>query len=167
VSLLVEDEILDGSCHLHCVAGDFGDGVQSGCGVPGGQDEELVGGLVKEGGEACHRVVAEVEVIHQAAEQLGQDDNVVLQRIDSGDVEADGGFVAGPDTEPMVACLMGYGSEFVSQVGEERAVIGRVDDALGIRWWLAVVLKMSTSTKTEDPSSCGGSPRPTREMHRP
>jgi hypothetical protein len=47
-----EDEVSDRASHFHVVAGDFHDGVQPGCRVPGGQDEELVGGLIKKRWEA-------------------------------------------------------------------------------------------------------------------
>ena len=49
-SFLVEDEVLYRSGHLHVIAGEVHDGVQPGCRVPGGQNEELVRGLVEEGG---------------------------------------------------------------------------------------------------------------------
>jgi len=58
---------------------------------PGGQDEELVGGLIEEGGEAGHRVVPEVQVVDEAAEQLGDDHDVILEHLKSRDVEAGGG----------------------------------------------------------------------------
>jgi hypothetical protein len=38
-----------------------------------GQDEELVGGLIEEGGEAGHRLVPKVEVVDEATEQLWHD----------------------------------------------------------------------------------------------
>ena len=52
---------------------------------PGGQNEELVGGLVEEGGEAGHRVVPEMEIVDEAAEQFGQDHDVVLQGVKARD----------------------------------------------------------------------------------
>ena len=52
-----------------------------------GQDEELVGRLIQDGGEAGHRVVPEMEVVDESAEQLRQDQDVVLQGVRPGDIE--------------------------------------------------------------------------------
>ena len=111
-------------------AADFDDGVQSGCRVPGGQDEELVGGLIEEGGKAGHRVVPETQVVDQAAEQLRHDHDVVLQSGEPGDVEAGRRCVAGPHAEPAVAGLFSHSGQFVAQVREQRPVVGRVGKPL-------------------------------------
>ena len=102
-------------------------------GVPGGQDEELVGGLIEEGGEAGHRVVPEMQVVDEAAEQLGHDHDVVLERLKPRDVEAGRGCVAGPHPESGVAGLLGRGGEFVTQIREQSPVIRRVRHPLLMR----------------------------------
>jgi hypothetical protein len=102
--------------HLHGVAGDFYDGVEAGGRVSGGQDEELVRGLIQERWEACHRIVPEMQVIDEATKELGHDRKIVLLRLERSDVEAGSGNVAGPYSFSGVAGLLGYSGELVAQI---------------------------------------------------
>ena len=73
-SFLVEYEVFDGPGHLPVVTGDVHDGVQSGRGVPGGQDGEPVLSLGKERRKPRQRQVAgtQLQVVGQAPEQFGR-----------------------------------------------------------------------------------------------
>jgi len=66
-------------------------------------------GVVARTGEAGHRVVPEMQVVDEAAEQLGHDHDVVLEHLKPRYVEAFGGFVTRPHPESGVAALLGRG----------------------------------------------------------
>ena len=108
-----------------------------------------------------------MQVVDEAAEQLGHDHDVVLERREPPDVEAGGGCVAGPHPESAVAGLFGHRGQFVAQIGEQSPVIRRVRQPLRDQVVVRGGPQDVDVNEDGDPSSSGGAPRPTRAMHRP